>query len=330
MVNSVVNHALINHSNVLSNTIHNAVVRTFKEGQVPPLYVGPAYHQPEPASVNAPSAPSAVAGIEVTSPPVLAGLPNVQSTPIRSGPVLLGGRVQLNTDLSALAISGPVSQNNQIPINWWGYGMPPELSAVNSGLPQVFNAVGKAPVSSAAPVSPMTQVPQYATSTTVQPTSGGFQVPSFQAPNTSSLASLLPMQQKAPAMSQPEVQFMPQAGYANCYPIMSASYHPSVSFIPMSSNNGWSGQLPVQHAVQQNYQVAGIQQGHMQAGFQNQTSAAQLMDPFQKVSGPQVAANMPIAGDRVPQRHMEGYQQVPPIEIQSVRQQEADAFGPIR
>jgi apolipoprotein N-acyltransferase len=104
----------------------------------------------------------------------------------------------------------------------------------------------------------MTQVPQYATSTTVQLISGGFQVPSFQAPNTSSSASLLPMQQKAPAMSQPGVQFMPQAGYAICYPTMSASYQPSASFIPMSSNNGWSGQLPVQHTVQQNYQVAGI------------------------------------------------------------------------
>jgi hypothetical protein len=52
MVNSAVNHALINHSNVLSNTFHNVVVRTFKEGQVPPLYVGPAYHQPELASVH--------------------------------------------------------------------------------------------------------------------------------------------------------------------------------------------------------------------------------------------------------------------------------------
>jgi hypothetical protein len=62
MVNSAVNHALINHSNVLSNTVHNIVVRTFKEGQVPPHYVGLAYHQPEPASVNAPSAPSAVVG----------------------------------------------------------------------------------------------------------------------------------------------------------------------------------------------------------------------------------------------------------------------------
>jgi hypothetical protein len=57
--------------------------------------------------------------------------------------------------------------------------MPPELSAINSRLPQVFDAAGKAPASLAAPVSPMTQVSQYATSTIVQPISGGFQVPSF-------------------------------------------------------------------------------------------------------------------------------------------------------
>jgi hypothetical protein len=93
--------------------------------------------------------------------------------------------------------------------------MPPELSAFNSGLPQVFDAARKAPVSSA--VSPMNQVPQYATSTTMQSNSGGFQMPSFQEPNTSPSASLLSMQQKAPAMSQPGMQFIPQAGYANCY-----------------------------------------------------------------------------------------------------------------
>jgi hypothetical protein len=58
---------------------------------VPPHYVGPAYHQPEPTSVNAPSAPTTVAGTEVTSPPVSPGLLNVQSTPIRSDPVLSGG-----------------------------------------------------------------------------------------------------------------------------------------------------------------------------------------------------------------------------------------------
>ena len=162
---------LINHSNVLSNTVHNAVVRTLKERQASSHYVGPAYHQLEPASVNTPSAPSAVVGIEVTSPPVSAGLPNIQSTPIRSDPVL-PGRIQLSTDLSASAMSGPMSQNSQIPTNWWGYGMPPESFAFNPGLPQVFHAVGKAPIPSA--VSPMAQVPQYATATTVQPTPGSF------------------------------------------------------------------------------------------------------------------------------------------------------------
>jgi hypothetical protein len=50
--------------------------------------------------------------------------------------------------------------------------MPPESSAFNPGLPQVFDATGKAPIPST--VSSMAQVPQYATSTTVQPISGGF------------------------------------------------------------------------------------------------------------------------------------------------------------
>ena len=77
MVNSAVNHALINHSNVLSNTVYNAVVQTFKEGQAPPLYAGLAYHQPGLASLSAPSAPSAVAGIEVISPLVSTRSPNV-------------------------------------------------------------------------------------------------------------------------------------------------------------------------------------------------------------------------------------------------------------
>ena len=35
---------------------------------------------------------------------------------------------------------------------------------------------------------------------------------------------------------------------------------------------------------------------------------------------------MSIAGDCVPQRHVEVYQQVPPIEIQLVHRQEADAY----
>jgi hypothetical protein len=138
-----------------------------------------------------------------------------------------------------------VSQNSQIPANWWGYGMPPESSAFNPGLPQVFDAAGKAPITSA--VSSMAQVPQHATSTTVQPTPGGFQMPLVQTSNSSPSASLLLMQQKAPVMSQPGVQFMPQAGYN--YPTIPANYHSSANFVLMNSNNGWSGQLPVQHTV---------------------------------------------------------------------------------
>ena len=106
MVDIAINHALINHSNVLSNTVYNVVARTFKEGQTPPLYVGPTYHQPGLSSVMAPSAPPAVAGTEATSPPSTLGLTNEQSTPMRPNPTTLGGRVQLNTNLSASAMSG--------------------------------------------------------------------------------------------------------------------------------------------------------------------------------------------------------------------------------
>jgi len=174
MVNSIINHALINHSNVLSNTVYNAVVRTFKEGQAPPLYAGLAYHQLELPLVSAPSAPSVIAGTEVTSPPISAGMPNDQFVPMRLDPMPSGGRVQLDTYLLASAMSGSVFQNGQVPPNWWGYGMPSEFFAVNSRLSQVSRAAGKAPVPSAPPVSLMTQLPQYAISTTVRPMSGGF------------------------------------------------------------------------------------------------------------------------------------------------------------
>jgi hypothetical protein len=139
--------------------------------------------------------------------------------------------------------------------------MPLEFFAINSRLSQVSNIAGKAPVPSAPPVLPMTQVPQYATLTTVRPISGGFQMPLFQAPNTSSSANPLSTQQRTLTMNQPAAQFMSQAGNVNL--VMSASYQPSASFVPMNVNNGWSGQLPIQHTVQQNHQVAGIQQGHM-------------------------------------------------------------------
>ena len=74
MVDNAINRALINQSSVLSNTVYNVVARTFKEGQAPPLYVGPIYHQPGLSSDTAPSAPPAVAGIEGTSPPSTLGM----------------------------------------------------------------------------------------------------------------------------------------------------------------------------------------------------------------------------------------------------------------
>ena len=157
MVHNAINRALINHSNVLFNTIYNAMARTFKEGQIPPLYAGLAYHRLGLSSVTA-SAPPAVAGIEATSPPSTLGLTNEQSTLMRPNPTTSGGRVQLNTNLSASAMSGSVFQNYQVPPNWWGYGMPPEFFANGFGTSQVTNLAGKAPMTSAPPVSPMTQI----------------------------------------------------------------------------------------------------------------------------------------------------------------------------
>jgi len=123
MVDSAVNCALINQSGVLSNTIFNVVARTFKEGQVPPSYVGPAYHQLGASSVTAPSATMAVAGTEVTSPPSTLGMTNVQSTPMTTNPSTSDGQIKLAIDLFSLAMSGSV------PPNWLGYGMPPEFMA---------------------------------------------------------------------------------------------------------------------------------------------------------------------------------------------------------
>jgi len=253
MVDNAINCALINQSSVLSNTVFNAVARTFKEGQAPPLYMGPAYHQPGLSSVTAPSAPSAVAGIEVTSPPSTLGMTNGQSTPMRTNPATSEGCVQLTTDLSTSAMSGSVFQNCQVPPNWWGYGMPPDFLANSSGMSQLVDLTGKAPMTSAPPVSLMTQNPQYSTTTTARHVTGNFQMPTFQMPNAS--ADPLPMHQR----------FMTQTGYAN--PMMTPNYQPSVGPMPMNSNNGWIGQFVFAQMAKQNHHATGFQQGQMQLGF---------------------------------------------------------------
>jgi len=159
MVDSAINRALINQSSVLSSTVFNAVARTFKEGQVPPAYVGPAYHQPGSSSVMAPSATQAVASTEVTSPPSTLEMTNGQSTPMTTNPSISEGQVQLATDLLASAMLGSVFKNYQVPPNWWGYGMPPDSGANSSRTSQVADMTGKAPMASAPLVSPMTQNP---------------------------------------------------------------------------------------------------------------------------------------------------------------------------
>jgi len=124
MVDSAFNRAQINQSSVLSNTVFNAVARTFKEGQIPPTYVGPAYHQPGSSSITTPLATTTVAGMEVTSPPSTLGMTNVQSTPMTTNPATMEGQVKLAIDLLASAMSGSVFKGSQVPPNWWGYGMP--------------------------------------------------------------------------------------------------------------------------------------------------------------------------------------------------------------
>jgi len=153
MVDSAINHALINQSSVLSYTVFNAVARTFKEGQVPPSYVAPAYHQPGSSLVTAPSATTAVAGTEATSPPSTLGITNVQSTPMTTNSSTSDGKIKLATDLLASAMS------RSVPRNWWGYGMPPEFMAKGPGTSQAADVTGKTPMASAPPGSLMTQNP---------------------------------------------------------------------------------------------------------------------------------------------------------------------------
>jgi len=149
MVDSAINPALINQSSVLSNTVFNVVARTFKEGQVPPSYVGPAYHQPGASSVTAPSATMAIVGTEATSPPCTLGMTNGQSTPMTTNPSTSEGQVKLATDLLASAMSGSAFRGSQVPPNWWGYGMPLEFVANSSRTSQVADMTSKAPMTSA-------------------------------------------------------------------------------------------------------------------------------------------------------------------------------------
>jgi len=222
MVDNAINRALINQAGVLSNTVFNPIARTFKEGQLPPNYVGPAHHQLGSPVVTAPSAATAVAGTEVTSPPSTLGITNAQSTPM-TGPSTSEGQIKLATDLLASAMSGSV------PPNWWGYGMPLELMFKTPGTSQVADTRGKAPIASAPPNPPMNQSPQYTTTTTARPYTGSSQAPTFQMPDAS--ADFESTQQR----------FITQPGYVNS--MMMPNYQPSAGPMPMNANSGWPGQF---------------------------------------------------------------------------------------
>ena len=84
-------------------------------------------------------------------------------------------------------------------------------------------------MASTPPVSPMTQNPQYSTTTTARPFTGNSQVPTFQMPNAS--ADPMPTQQR----------FMTQQGYVNS--MMMPNYQPSAGPMLMNVNNGWTGQF---------------------------------------------------------------------------------------
>ena len=106
MVDGAVNRALINQAGVLSNTVFNAMVRNFKEGQLPPNYVGPSHHQPGSPVVTAPSAAAAAAGTETTVPPSTLGVTNAQSTPMTTNPLTSNEQVKLAIDRSLLLTGG--------------------------------------------------------------------------------------------------------------------------------------------------------------------------------------------------------------------------------
>jgi len=235
IVDNAINRALINQAGVLSNTVFNAVARTFKEGQLPPNYVGPAHHQLGSPVVTAPSATTAAVSVETTSPPSTLGVTDVQSTSTMANPSTSDRQIKLAIDLLASAMSGSVSPN------WWGYGMPPEMMLKTPGTSQTADMRGKAPMTSAPPNLSMNQSPQYTMTTTARPYTGNSQAPTFQMPNASA-DSMLTQQ-----------RFMTQPRYVNS--MMMPNFQPSAGSMSMNPNNGWTGQLVFPQMSQQNHQA---------------------------------------------------------------------------
>ena len=96
--------------------------------------------------------------------------------------------------------------------------MPTKFMANSSGTSQVADTTDKVPIALAPPVSPMTQNPQYSTTTTARPFIGNSQIPTVQMPNASTAP--MPTHQR----------FMAQPGYVNS--MMMSNYQPSTGPTP--------------------------------------------------------------------------------------------------
>jgi len=270
--------------------------------------------------VIAPSAATAAAGTKIPVPPSTLGVANAQSTPLMTNPQTSDGQIKLAIDLLASAMSGLTP-----PPNWWGYGMPPELTP---GTSQTTDVRGKIPMASAPPSMPMNQSSQYTTTTTARPYTGNSQAPMFQMPNTSANSML--MQQR----------FMTQPRHVNS--MIMPNYQSSAGPMPMNANSGWLGQQVFLQTPQQSHQAIGFQQGQVYPGFQNQGVPNQPINLGHQVGGQQVGGqqiggqqfggpqivgqmiNPMFHADRVPHRHVEAYQQVP--DPQPPHRQDADAY----
>jgi len=162
------------------------------------------------------------------------------------------------------------------------------------GTSHVADMTGKAHMALAPPNLPRNQSPHYTTTTTARPYTGNSEAPTFQMPYAS--ADSMPTQQR----------FMTQPGYVNS--MMMPNYQPSVGFMLMNPNSGWTGQLVFPQMPQQNHQAVGFQQGQIQPGFQNQGLVNQPINLGQQIGGQMI--NPMFHVDRAPQRHVEPYQQV--------------------
>jgi len=102
-------------------------------------------------------------------------------------------------------------------------------------------------MASAPPNMPMSQSPQYTTTTTARSYTGNSQAPMFQMPNASADSML--MQQR----------FLTQPEYVNS--MIMPNYQSSAGPMPMNANSGWPEQPVFPRMSQQNHQATGFQQG---------------------------------------------------------------------